>query len=117
MFPVKKIEGDECQRACYVFFPNDCSSHCFCNIQDPFGYWGVCTELPSMKKMVEENPNLCHSDTECRNKGSGNYCARFPNSDLKYGWCFASIAEAEDAFKMASSYKFNKDFLKMSLPA
>lgn len=49
-----------------------------------------------------------------KKKGIGNFCAHYPNSDNKHGWCFASITEAEYFFKIAAAkYKFRKDILKM----
>ncbi|CAH9118649.1 unnamed protein product [Cuscuta epithymum] len=45
----------------------------------------------SLAKRIEEHPNLCQSDEECIKKaGSGgglNFCARYPNPQIDYGWC------------------------------
>jgi hypothetical protein len=43
--------------------------------------------------MVEEHPNLCESHDDCMKKGSGSFCACFPNLDIQYGWCLASISK------------------------
>jgi len=108
---MKKVEGD-CQVGyCDKF--TFCDYGCYCFSTEPYSGAGVCLPLPSIKKKVEENPNLCQTHTECTKKGSGNYCAIYPYSDYKYGFCFASVTEAEDAYKIASTYKFKKDFLKM----
>jgi hypothetical protein len=95
----------------------DAGDGCRCFVTDALTLPGFCATLISIEKKVEELPNLCWSHAECIRKGSGNYCAHLPNSDIKYGFCFASISNAEDAFKMASSSKFKKDFLKMYVPA
>jgi len=60
-------------------------------------------------KKIGEHPNLCESHVECKNKGSGNFCGRFPNHDVEYGWCFASKYEAEEFT--------TKSKLKMSVSA
>jgi len=109
---MKKIEGD-CLSFCGPGVAQGCDEGCWCFIPDIWGI-GSCESIDSIKKKVEEHPNLCMSHRECTKKGSGNFCARHPNSDIKYGFCFASIYEAEDAFKMTSTSKFKKDFLKMS---
>ncbi|KEH34643.1 Leginsulin/Albumin-1 [Medicago truncatula] len=88
MFPMKKVEGVDCNK-------------------------GICNPYNTMKKKVEENPNLCQTHTECKKKGSGNFCARHINSDVKYGFCFASFSEAQDAYKMAITSNIKKDFLKI----
>jgi len=113
---MKKIEGESClAHGCYFYIDDSCPSGCVCDLIDPYHFTGVCVSYPSIKKKVEENPNLCQTHTDCTKKGSGNYCALYRNSDNKYGICFASVTEAEDAFKMASNSKFKKDFLKMSV--
>jgi viroplasmin and RNaseH domain-containing protein len=77
-------------------------------------------------KMIEEHPNLCKTHAECIKKGSGNFCARYPNADIEYGWCFPSVDEAERYFKIGSNPVVNnffkiasnsneKDYLKMAL--
>ncbi|XP_017432430.1 albumin-1 isoform X2 [Vigna angularis] len=62
---------------------------------------GLCINsngLSSVAKMIDEHPNLCKSDDECMKKGSGNFCARYPNTDIDYGWCFDSDSEALKGF-------------------
>ncbi|XP_045798117.1 albumin-1-like [Trifolium pratense] len=84
------------------------------------------SESESITKMVEEHPNLCESHDECLEKKSGSFCARYPNPDIPYGWCFDSKTEAERIFEIGSNYAikgfFNshsnskaKEFLKMHL--
>ncbi|RDX71350.1 hypothetical protein CR513_49321, partial [Mucuna pruriens] len=54
----------------------------------------------SLTKMIDANPNLCQSNDECMKKGSGNFCARYPNPYVEYGWCFNSDSqELKDFFK------------------
>ncbi|KEH34665.1 putative albumin I chain a [Medicago truncatula] len=92
---MKKIEGNSLS-FCSPTVETGCDYGCYCFICTSWGL-GNCEPLSTIKKKVEEQPNLCWSHDECTKKGSGNYCARFPNSDIKYGWCFASISEEEDA--------------------
>jgi len=113
MFPMKKIEGGESCNYGYCSYFYLCKGDCYCYSSNPYTGEGSCYPVYSIKKKVEEHLNLCQSHTECTNKGSGNYCGRYPNSDIKYGFCFASISEAEDVFKMAYNSKFKNDFLKM----
>ncbi|KEH34662.1 albumin I [Medicago truncatula] len=122
IFPMKKVEADKCGAYCpypRLYCSGDCDCEPFIASLPPRLNFKCVTPHSSaeLKKKVEEQPKLCWSHTECTEKGSGNYCARFPNSNLKYGLCFPSISEAVNTFKMASSLKFEKDFLKMSLPA
>ncbi|RDY06445.1 hypothetical protein CR513_09573, partial [Mucuna pruriens] len=49
-------------------------------------------EAASFAKMVNKHPSLCQSHDECMKKGSGNFCARYPNSRMEYGWCVNSEA-------------------------
>ncbi|KAL9298324.1 hypothetical protein ACSQ67_024220 [Phaseolus vulgaris] len=63
---------------------------------DPFT--GFCAGLSSVAKMIDEHPNLCQSDEECMKKGSGNFCARYPNHYMDYGWCFNSGSEELKGF-------------------
>ncbi|KEH34658.1 putative albumin I chain a [Medicago truncatula] len=118
IFPMKKVEAAFCFRVpCNPDY--GCNGDCVCALTwHPVVPMYECYDPRSyaeLKKKVEEPPKLCWSHAECTKKGSGNYCARFPN--LQYGLCFPSVSEAVNAFKMASSLKFEKDFLKMSLPA
>jgi len=79
---------------------------------------GICTNLSSISNMDEEHPNkLCRSHVECMKKGSGSFCARYPNLNIEYGRCFASKSKAEEFFKTASNSQFAKDFLKMPTAA
>ncbi|RDX87524.1 hypothetical protein CR513_30995, partial [Mucuna pruriens] len=55
----------------------------------------------SVTKMIDAHPNLCQSNDECMKKGNGNFCARYPNPYVDYGWCFNSDSqELKDFFKM-----------------
>jgi len=100
MFPMKKIEAVDCSGACSPFEVPPCGSRdCRCI---PVGLVvGFCiypTGLSSVAKMIEEHPNLCESDDECMKKGSGNFCARYPNNYIDYGWCFDSDSQALKGF-------------------
>ncbi|KAK7358879.1 hypothetical protein VNO77_00819 [Canavalia gladiata] len=106
MFSMKKINAS-CKGTCSTFQKVPCrSSACRCV---PIAlFYGVCISqysLASAAKMIEAHPNLCQSNDECLKKGSGNFCARFPNPDVEYGWCINS-----DAGELL------KDFLKMPTP-
>lgn len=110
---MKKIEAANCKGSCSPFESTPCySSSCTCIPKS--SYEGYCYAYPSVAvmKMVEEHPNLCQSHAECTKKGSGSFCALYPNHDIKYGWCFTSKSEARD-FEIASKYKFTNDFFKM----
>ncbi|BAT89289.1 hypothetical protein LR48_Vigan08g002800 [Vigna angularis] len=100
MFPMKKIEAVECSGACSPFEMPPCrSTDCRCVPVALVG--GFCiypTGLSSVAKMIDEHPNLCQSDDECMKKGSGNFCARYPNHYVDYGWCFDSDSEALKGF-------------------
>ncbi|KAK7358094.1 hypothetical protein VNO77_00015 [Canavalia gladiata] len=100
MFPMKKIEATDCSGACSPFEMPPCgSSDCRCI---PVGLFvGFCTYpsgLASVANMIEKHPNLCQSHDECIKKGSGNFCARYPNHYIDYGWCFDSDSEALKGF-------------------
>lgn len=117
MFPMKKVEAVECGGVCSPFeFPYPCGSQdCRCI---PWGLFiGQCIypiKSEHVMKMVEEHPNLCESHAECKMKRSGDFCARYPNSDIQYGWCFVSNFEAEAFFsKIGSNSEFAKGLLKM----
>lgn len=57
--------------------------------------------------MVEQHPHICESHVDCTRKGSGNFCAIYPNLDTKYGWCFDSNSHAEASFKNLLSSQFS----------
>ncbi|GAU30826.1 hypothetical protein TSUD_267460 [Trifolium subterraneum] len=63
--------------------------------------------------MVEQHPNLCQSHDDCTQKRSGSFCARYPNPDIEYGWCFDSDSHAQASFKNALYSKSPNFFLKM----
>jgi len=113
---MKKVEAQQCKIGCSIYTGYRCSeANCVCYPYAPLV--GACAPRYSsvdLKKMVNDHPNLCQSHVECTKKDSGNFCANYPNSDIEYGWCFASNSEAEDVFfKVVSNSKFIKDFLKM----
>lgn len=118
---MKKVEAQSCIGFCSVFDskPLCGSSRCRCNkpLNNPFV--GICERRPSTDaiEMEEEHQKFCQSHTDCTERGIGTFCARYPNSDNEYGWCFASSSEAEEYFKIASKYKFTKEFLKMPITA
>ncbi|XP_058773225.1 albumin-1 D-like [Vicia villosa] len=77
------------------------SSDCRCFLFAPFT--GYCTSAGT--KSVEEHPNVCQFHVDCTEKKTGTFCARYPNPNIKHGWCFASKSEAEDVlFKFFSNY-------------
>ncbi|KAL2326392.1 hypothetical protein Fmac_025450 [Flemingia macrophylla] len=95
-----KIDAADCSGVCSPFEMPPCGSRdCRCI---PVGLFiGYCTYpsgLSSVAKMIDEHPNLCQSHDECMKKGSGNFCARYPNNYIDYGWCFDSDSEALKGF-------------------
>ncbi|ESW05722.1 hypothetical protein PHAVU_011G204100 [Phaseolus vulgaris] len=101
MFSMKNIEVAACSGACSVFDTRPCgSSECQCF---PHGMiTGTCISRSglssSMAKMIDEHPNLCESDEECIKKGTGNFCAPYPNYYMDYGWCFNSGSDELKGF-------------------
>ncbi|ESW05734.1 hypothetical protein PHAVU_011G205400 [Phaseolus vulgaris] len=100
MFSMKKTEAVVCSGVCSPFEMPPCgSSDCRCI---PYGLFiGACTYprgLSSVAKTIDEHPNLCRSHGECMKKGSGNFCARYPNDYVDYGWCFNSDSEELKGF-------------------
>ncbi|KAL8494541.1 hypothetical protein ACS0TY_025380 [Phlomoides rotata] len=117
MFPMKKVEAVVCSGACSPFEMPPCgSTSCRCI---PVGLVvGYCRHPSSIMKMVEEHPNLCQSHDDCMTKGSGSFCARYPNPDIEYGWCFVSNSEAQGFFKInGSNSELAKGFFKMPAAA
>ena len=98
---MKNIEAVQCSGLCSPFEPlPPCGTHdCRCvpfaqltgHCVNPFG-------LSAAAKMIDEHPNLCQCHNECINKGSGNFCARYPNHYVDYGWCFNSGSDALKGF-------------------
>ncbi|WVZ02140.1 hypothetical protein V8G54_022946 [Vigna mungo] len=100
IFPMK-IEAADCSGVCSPFEMPPCgSSDCRCIPAG--GNTGICYNpnrlSSSVAKMIDEHPNLCQSDDECMKKGSGNFCARYPNNYIDYGLCFDSDSEALKGF-------------------
>jgi len=112
---MKKVGADDCWGPCSVLQTPPCPSpNCYC--MPLLLVAGYCSHAssPTVVKIVEEHPNLCQSHADCMKKGSGSFCASYPNPDIKYGWCFASNFEAQKVFfKIFSDYEFIKGFTKM----
>lgn len=120
MISMKKVEAQSCGGACAVFDSNPkCgSSKCKCVYSIIPFIAGHCDVRSSTDvETDEEHPNLCRSHVECTEKGIGSFCARYLDPDNQFGWCFASYSEAEEYFKIASKYKFTKEFLKLPITA
>ncbi|ESW05729.1 hypothetical protein PHAVU_011G204800 [Phaseolus vulgaris] len=102
MFSMKNIEAAHCSGICYPAYDDPlCGSNdCLCKRVNPM--FGVCIDptalSSSVAKMIDEDPNLCESDEECIKKGTGNFCARYPNQYMDYGWCFNSDSEQLKSF-------------------
>ncbi|CAI8609459.1 unnamed protein product [Vicia faba] len=115
MFLTKKVKATDCSGACSPFEMPPCRSlDCRCIPVALFG--GYCTypSYPNVMNMVREHSKLCQSHVDCLNKKSGRFCARYPNPDIEYGWCFDSNTEAQEVFfKMSSNSEILRDFLKM----
>ncbi|KEH33346.1 putative albumin I [Medicago truncatula] len=132
MFQTKNVEAEFCSSVgsfCSPFNTNPCGYLGNCRCVPYYLYGGTCENpfgFEHNMKMIEEHPNLCQTHAECIKKGSGNFCARYANADVEYGWCFASVAEAERYFKIGSntavkslfkiaSKSKEQDYLKMAL--
>ena len=131
-FQTKNVEALTCPTSgsvCSPFVLPPCGNTIDCRCVPFFLLGGICispTSSENNMKMIEEHPNLCQTHAECIKKGSGNFCARYANDDIEYGWCFASVAEAERYFKIGSNTAVKsfikiatnskeKDYLKMAL--
>lgn len=113
VFPTRKVEAAECSIRCNMLIEPQCgSTSCQCIPVSPI--LGDCVPKSSgaVMKRVEEHPNLCQSHVDCMKKGSGSFCARYPNPDIEYGWCFSSNLEALNFFKIAINSELTEDFLK-----
>ncbi|XP_058734614.1 albumin-1-like [Vicia villosa] len=111
MFPMKEVEA-VCPIACFLYKPKGCGDGCKCVPASLTS--GVCVKasFQHVTMMVEKHPNLCGSHADCTKKESGSFCARFPNSEIEYGWCFDSNSHAEASFKNALNSEFS-NLLKM----
>jgi hypothetical protein len=109
MFPVMK-GAEDCSGICSPFQMPPCpSSNCRCIPVVLVGGNCVDPSSPTITKMVEEHANLCQSHADCTKKGSGSFCARYPNPDIEYGWCFSSSSRAQEVFfKISSNPRFVK---------
>jgi len=112
MFPMKKVEADRCAMAVCSDSLTTCgSAYCVCI---PNEYRCLPASYKDLVKIPGKNPNFCQSHVECKEKGRGSFCARYPSPNVDYGWCVASVSEAEDFFfKLASKSTVTKDFLRM----
>ncbi|XP_058734613.1 albumin-1-like [Vicia villosa] len=114
MFSMKKVEAYTCVGwPCSREEPS-CGGGCHCLFAKVGP--GSCARDKHVAKMVKEHPDLCESHADCTRKASGSFCAYYPNSSLKYGWCFDSNSEAEASFKNALSSEFS-NLVKMPLDA
>ncbi|CAK8533495.1 unnamed protein product [Lathyrus sativus] len=98
MFLTKNVRAASCNGVCSPFEVPPCrSTDCRCI---PAGLLvGVCRHPSGVfLRTIDEHPNLCESDADCRKKESGNFCGHYPNPDIEYGWCFESKSKAEDVF-------------------
>ncbi|XP_058752171.1 albumin-1-like [Vicia villosa] len=107
IFPIKKVEADCNDKIC-SFQRSTCGAGCLCLPGIDF-----CMNASLVMKIVKKHPKLCESHADCTRKGSGSFCAYYPNSDIKYGVCFDSNSHAEASFKNALSSEFS-NLLKMS---
>ncbi|CAJ1978358.1 unnamed protein product, partial [Sphenostylis stenocarpa] len=82
VFSMKNIEAG-CLGWCNPNKPNSCGSSCKCYFA-PLPMGGVCGKK-SLKKTIEEHPNICVSDNDCVKKGSGDFCAPYPYENVDYG--------------------------------
>nr|WGM83067.1 CterM T20K precursor [synthetic construct] len=77
--------------------------------------WPVCTRnhiIAANAKTVNEHRLLCTSHEDCFKKGTGNYCASFPDSNIHFGWCFHAESEG---YLLKDFMNMSKDDLKMPL--
>nr|G1CWH8.1 RecName: Full=Cliotide T12; Flags: Precursor [Clitoria ternatea]AEK26410.1 cyclotide precursor cliotide T12 [Clitoria ternatea] len=103
MFTVEKTEaGIPCGESC-VFIPCITGAiGCSCKSKVCYRDHVIAAEA----KTMDDHHLLCQSHEDCITKGTGNFCASFPEQDIKYGWCFRAESEG---FML-------KDHLKMSVP-
>jgi hypothetical protein len=113
MFPMKKVvEGCDnktlcdyrCEQTiCDVSDFYGCGEECGCVAVTRLD--GKCIHYGLFKKAVREHYNLCESNNDCIEKGSGSICAYYPNpnSQHQHGWCFTSNIEAQHYFQDLSN--------------
>ncbi|PNY10533.1 albumin [Trifolium pratense] len=105
-FPIKKVEAAQCMGSdCTLSAP--CAQGCYCG-----GFpASICrpTSYNDAVKIVGENL-ICQDNAECKNKGTKNFCVRYPKPDVEYGVCADSIFEAENLIlKIFSKSKLPKE--------
>ncbi|KEH22072.1 putative albumin I chain a [Medicago truncatula] len=101
MFPVKKVEAHHCSIGpCSTPWATCGSEYCICI---PMGSSNICqpSSYKDVVKITGKNHNFCQSHVECKEKGRGSFCARYPSSKVDYGRCVASISEEEDFLRMS----------------
>nr|QMV80770.1 cyclotide precursor [Clitoria ternatea] len=82
---------------------------CFSSVAGCYCHGSTCmrgTTIASMAKTIDEHRNLCQTHEDCITKKSGNFCARFPNHNINYGWCFNAESEGfllKDHLKMLTA--------------
>nr|ALL96747.1 albumin 1 [Clitoria ternatea] len=109
MFIVKNAEAGgsiPCGESC-VFLP------CFlpgCSCKSSVCYLNHI--IASDAKTVDEHHLLCQSHEDCFKKGTGNFCAAFPDHDIAYGWCFHAQSEG---YLLKDFLKMPKGILKMPM--
>ncbi|GAU18252.1 hypothetical protein TSUD_175940 [Trifolium subterraneum] len=112
MFSMNKVDA-LCLGRCTLTIP--CSKDCFCTATAIYPVsFCIPISYKDAVKIIGENL-ICQDDTECKNKGTKNFCIRSPKPDVEYGLCADSTYEAENLiFKIFSKSKFTKDFLEMA---
>nr|G1CWH1.1 RecName: Full=Cliotide T2; Flags: Precursor [Clitoria ternatea]AEK26403.1 cyclotide precursor cliotide T2 [Clitoria ternatea] len=109
MLNVKKTEGGEFLKCGESCVQGECyTPGCSCD-------WPICKKnhiIATNAKTVNQHRLLCESHEDCFKKGTGNYCAFFPDSDVHFGWCF--YAES-DGYLLKDFFKMSKDNLKMPM--
>jgi len=94
---MKNIEAAHCPGTCAIGIGTPCGSvDCACYPVSLF--YGFCISRFQLSSVAKIHPNLCESDEECKKKGSGNFCARYPNHYVDYGWCFNSGSDQLKGF-------------------
>lgn len=112
---MKKVEASRCYMSVCSETSRTCGVGCVCFPTDPWETTFECqpASYKDLVKIPGKNPNFCQSHVECKEKGSGSFCARYPSPNVDYGLCVASLSEGEDFFKIASKLTVPEDFLTM----
>jgi len=112
---MKKVEASRCWLAVCSETSQTCGVDCVCFPTDPWHSIFDCqpASYKDLVKIPGKNHNFCQSHVECKEKGRGSFCARYPTPNVDYGLCVASLSEGEDFFKIASKSTLPKDLLTM----